>query len=1004
MSLLILLIDAVFISINYWADYNDLNRALLQKGQDDETSFHLALKSESEHMRLMASYFANTPEVQNLFLQGRRAVAAEGGGTGGQRAAQIRQQLYDLVSIGWKQITEDFNVRQLHFHLAPGDTSFLRVHQPDRFGDDLTSIRHSIVYSNTHMKPTQGFESGRARSGIRGIVPVFAIDPQTGTKQHVGALEAGNSFHRMLDRLSGETLTNYAVLLNTDFVKRTHWPATAEKILRKSPPIGQWFIESSDKEKHLRSLLANQRVLGALTQRKPVLLEDVETPVTVYSFPIRDFLGEQDAGRDAVGAIVSWSDASQAVAGISGNLSTNLIYGLGGFLLIEVLLYFTWGLAQNKLQQVIDEKTRLMNRINQDLRQEISLRSQSEKTLAQFKNSLEQQVVERTNELASTVETLKREVFLRRSTEKQLASQRENFRTTLQSIADGVIAVDRDCKITYMNPAATLLTGWSLDESLQQDINKIFNLSDANLAERKIYEDCLTGRLDHAVTEHHSLFLKNGSSISIEHSVSPIQDHDSSIRGLVIVFRDVSKTEEMTKELNYQATHDRLTGLFNRNYFEKALKQALLDAHNNNKVHAFLYMDLDQFKLVNDTSGHMAGDELLQQLGTVLSKHVRNNDVLARLGGDEFGLLLKSTTQKQAQTTAEHILQLVRDFRFVWSEKSFSVGVSIGISVIDQTTPSIEQLMSEADTACYVAKDKGRNRFYVLNPDDTELMIRKDEMLWVSRLELAIQENRFVLYAQPVVPANTSKTGIHYEILVRMISEEGELIPPGVFIPAAERYAIMDRIDFWIISQAFREVAHYTDIGLLDEGAVFNINLSGSTLDKSDLHDFIVSEFSFHAIRPEQICFEITETAAIANMTQAFKLIQSLRQLGVKFALDDFGSGLSSFAYLKMLPVNYLKIDGSFVKNLADSKTDRAMVQAINTVGHSMQLETIAEYAESHEIVELLKTLGIDFIQGYAIGKPRPLAEYLGACQTDGPGRQSHAGVASTRANTLAAR
>jgi len=437
---------------------------------------------------------------------------------------------------------------------------------------------------------------------------------------------------------------------------------------------------------------------------------------------------------------------------------------------------------------------------------------------------------------------------------------------------------------------------------------------------------------------------------------------------LLLVCEDVTEAHNLTEQIAYQASHDALTGLANRSEFDKAVTQALAQAHIDNSEHALCYLDLDQFKVVNDTCGHLAGDELLRQLGDLLKKQVRRHDFVARLGGDEFGVLMYDCFLNEAFSACEQIRDAIRDFHFAWEDRRFTIGVSIGVSSINNTSSSAVNLLKEADAACYAAKDKGRNRVHVFRPDDEELAMRHGEMQWVAKIQHGLENDCFCLYGQPIVPIADRDEGLHFEVLVRYQDEKGSIIPPGAFLPAAERYNLAPAMDRWVIRHLFEWIAGKP--GFLEQLSLCSINLSGLSLSDENMLTFISEQFSIWGIPTHKICFEITETAAIANLSHATEFIHCLRERNCLFSLDDFGSGLSSFAYLKNLPVDFLKIDGLFVKDILDDKVDLAMVKSINEVGHIMGKKTIAEFVENKQIFDLLSELGVDYAQGYGIGKP----------------------------------
>ncbi len=558
--------------------------------------------------------------------------------------------------------------------------------------------------------------------------------------------------------------------------------------------------------------------------------------------------------------------------------------------------------------------------------------------------------------------------------EKALFKEKERAQITLESIGDGVITTNARGLVDYMNPRAEMLAGVEFEDARGHLLSAVLNVFD------EATHKAIDAPIDVCLTKGHRVVLPGqvivnqftGKEFAIEVTASPILDRDGAVVGVVIVFHDVTELRGLANKISYQATHDALTGLINRREFERRLELLLENARNDGKGHALCYIDLDQFKIVNDTCGHVAGDELLRQLTTLLQAQVRERDTLARLGGDEFGVLLGDCQLNKAEAIAEEFCRIVKEFRFVWQEKSFEIGASIGLVAIGQESGGMTDLLSAADAACYVAKDKGRNRVYVYQPDDEELVARHGEMQWVSRINHALDQDRFQLFFQPIVPLQGAEKVLHVEILLRMWDESGRLIFPMAFIPAAERFDLMPVIDRWVI----RNVFSFCENSGRDD-VTYAINLSGASLSDAGLMEFLREQFSKFKVSPSSISFEITETAAISNLSEAIHFISELKMHGCHFALDDFGSGLSSFAYLKNLPVDYLKIDGGFIRGIIDNPIDCAMVESINHIGHVMEIKTIAEFVENDEIYKCVKDLGIDYAQGYNIAKPRPLAELL---------------------------
>jgi diguanylate cyclase (GGDEF)-like protein/PAS domain S-box-containing protein len=559
----------------------------------------------------------------------------------------------------------------------------------------------------------------------------------------------------------------------------------------------------------------------------------------------------------------------------------------------------------------------------------------------------------------------------RKQAEAALLHEKELAEVTLGSIGDGIVRTDADGRVEYLNAVAERLTGWSAADAHGHALSEVCPILAEDGGNRV---DVLAVPVTPVQLKdaHHVLSRPDGEQFSISWTVAPLHSADGAIRGTVLVLHDITEARSLARRLVHQASHDPVTGLMNRREFEHRLAQAIETARLEGLQHVCLYMDLDQFKVVNDTCGHAAGDELLRQLGTLLQSRLRGSDALARLGGDEFGVLLTGCPLDQGQRIAEELRSTVRDFRFVWADKTFESGVSIGAVGVSTTSGSVSVVLSAADVACYAAKDLGRNRIHVYQESDLELARRRGEMQYVHRITKALAEDRLVLYSQDIVPVTPLPGAPRtMEMLVRMRDDAGTLVPPNAFLPAAERYNLMPSIDRWVARTSFAWLAACPD----PTGFRLSINLSGTTLSDDQFLDFVGELFATHAVPPAAICFEITETAAIANLATASRFIRELRQLGCLFALDDFGSGLSSFGYLKNLPVDFLKIDGSFVRDLLSNPIDRAMVRAINEVGHAMGIRTIAEFVERQETLHVLAALGVDYAQGWAVGRPRPLVE-----------------------------
>jgi len=557
---------------------------------------------------------------------------------------------------------------------------------------------------------------------------------------------------------------------------------------------------------------------------------------------------------------------------------------------------------------------------------------------------------------------------------KALIKEKIQAEITLHSIMDGVITTDEDDTVVYLNPVAERLMGLTASQAKEMPLSSILHLVHEDTGDMLSSPTlaCLESKQVEVLENHAALVRNDGKTIPIEATIAPMRNDEGDVMGAVMVFQDVSQERKLNRQLSYQASHDVLTGLYNRHKFEEQVESALMNVDVEDRHHALCYIDLDQFKIVNDTCGHVAGDELLRQLSEILKYCIREGDVLARLGGDEFGLLLENCVLKQAAQVAEKLRQSVKDFRFIWDDKTFEIGASVGVVGISRENMDLSNILASADMACYAAKDMGRNRVHVYEPSDVMLAERHGQMHWAGRITRALEEHRMVLFEQPVVAIKgIEKSADHCEVLLRMKGENNEVIGPDAFIPAAERYNLMPRVDRWVISQVFQNLGQTSCIGT---DKVVAINLSGTSLADEGLLSFVLSEAESLQVDLTHVCFEITETAAISNLSKATQFINGLRSKGCRFSLDDFGSGLSSFTYLKNLPVDYIKIDGSFVVDMLDDPIDRTMVEAIVQVGHVMGVQVIAEWVEDEATLELLKKMGVDYAQGYYLGRPKEVS------------------------------
>jgi diguanylate cyclase (GGDEF)-like protein/PAS domain S-box-containing protein len=563
----------------------------------------------------------------------------------------------------------------------------------------------------------------------------------------------------------------------------------------------------------------------------------------------------------------------------------------------------------------------------------------------------------------------------RKKMEEALFNEKERVQVTLDSIGDAVITVDNVGKITYLNQIATKLTGWDAETAWHLPLNQVFKVLAEKILEN--YSDLIKTVVVEDRTVNFSnralLISRTGQSYAIEGIASPIHDRENRVGGIVIAFRDVTATREMSKKITYQASHDGLTGLINRVKFEEELNRVMMDTAVLKIEHCLLYLDLDRFKLVNDTCGHLAGDKLLKQVTGLIQGKIRCSDIFARMGGDEFAVLLHNCHLARAHEIAGSICNSIYKSQFIYQNYEFNIGVSIGIVSINTDSPSLDRILSNADEACYIAKDKGGNGYYDYHGKHAENETKQNELIWIMNINRAFANNHFRLHQQPLVPLKADDSIIHYELLIRILDEKDQLILPQKFLPIATRYKLMPAIDRWVVESYFafyrQKLVNNNFIG----SYICNINLSGAFLNDETSLEFLLEQIERYQIPTSHLCFEITETIAIANFNQVIAFVEQLKTRGCSFALDDFGNGLATFNYLKNLPVDFVKIDGSFVRNILINPIDCAIVDSINQIAHLMKIKTVAEFVENEAIFNKLKEIGVDYVQGYWIDRPQPL-------------------------------
>jgi len=557
--------------------------------------------------------------------------------------------------------------------------------------------------------------------------------------------------------------------------------------------------------------------------------------------------------------------------------------------------------------------------------------------------------------------------------EHALRREKEHAQVTLASISDGVIRTDAGGRIDFLNPSAENLIGHKLSQVQGQPLSRFYQVLNLETGEIRanVVERCLAGR--HVVEPANvSTFARlDGTEVEVRESAAPIFGENGDLVGAVLIITEVTQVRALQQRMAYLASHDPLTGLINRREFELRLADAVKIASSSHRQFALCYLDLDEFKVVNDTCGHSVGDELLKQLTSVLDSVIPEGDTLARLGGDEFGMLFTDCDLDEAEDHARKVIDAVREYRFLWEDRFFEISASVGIVPVSGGHGSLAELLSAADSACYVAKDRGRNQINVNRIDDSAITVRHTEMRWIEHINRALEEDRFRLYKQPIRPLQEPGGPEFHELLLRLVDVQGAIVAPSQFIGAAERYRMMPVIDLWVVGAALDLIGNLEDASKMGSAA-FTINLSGQSFGNVELKNLILSGLERFRIPPRRVMFEITETAAISNLSVALDFISALRDCGCRFVLDDFGSGLSSFRYLKSLDVEFLKIDGELVREIARDRIQREMVAAIHRIGESMGIQTIGEWVEDTEIESTLRDIGVDYAQGYGVGRPEP--------------------------------
>jgi diguanylate cyclase (GGDEF)-like protein/PAS domain S-box-containing protein len=577
------------------------------------------------------------------------------------------------------------------------------------------------------------------------------------------------------------------------------------------------------------------------------------------------------------------------------------------------------------------------------------------------------------------VEGLEVETISRRHIEEKLRSEKDFIATTLNSITNPVIVIDSKKRIKLLNPGAENLFGDKEVELIGSSVDEVLILYE-NRQTTRIVD---LGQLLSRKLAIGSMFFIDveRNVVELEFSASPMIDLETEDVGFVIILKDVSEDRKLRRKLSYEGSHDPLTGFLNRSAFEQKFENLVTDDSNTTVQHVFAYLDIDQFRVVNETCGSAAGDLLLGQVSKMIRGHVRKSDILSRLSGDEFGIIMPFFQMEPALQAIQKIIIEIQQSGFVWNDQEYHVTASIGVMAFGRMSDEYAEHYSKVTTACFLAKENGGNQYHFIDENDEKVTAQQESMEWVSGIIEGFSEDRFCLYVQPIVSIEREENYTHYEVLIRYRSADGRIISPGDFLPPAERYNLIERIDKWVVTNviAWLEEHQYR---LAD--VMFSINLSGRSIGSQTFHKFLREILAASSIKMNSLCFEITETAVVDNVERSVEFIKSIKELGVKFSLDDFGSGLSSFSYLKQFPVDYLKIDGEFVRDILEDDKSFVFVRSMTEVGHALNMKVIAEFVESDTMFEKLREANVDYIQGYTVGKPVSIETLLAV---DEPGK-----------------
>jgi|GEM_PF-1688841 len=851
-------------------------------------------------MLQIATFVANDPRVQQAFLKGKMAVESEGGGKGQKQAQVARDELLTIVAPSWAEMTKQFKARQLHFHLGPGSTSFLRVHKPTKFGDNMDNVRYTIVDANNGLSATSGFETGRVYSGIRGVQPVFALSSDPNKKIHVGAVESGISYHDLLQNLSQTFDINIAVLLTMEHIKANVWPDFLNKRFKKSPPFGDLVVEETSSAEY-KDILGPSAILQpdfSSNSIKTVLWD--KKYFVLSEMPLRDYRGTTDATLDNVGKIVFWKDITHAYTSFISDFKSNLIYAAIAYLFVELLLFLGIGKTTKSLNLKIRQRT-------QDLQ-------------------LYEKIFNDTNE--------------------------------------GINITDAKSNIISVNPAFCEITGYSQEEIIGKNPRILGSGRQSPQFYSAMWETINEeGHWQGEVWNR----KKDGSLFAELLSVSAILENGK-ITNYVGIFSDITQIKKQQQTLEKMAHYDVLTQLPNRVLLSDRFHQAVAHNKRQQTMLAVCFLDLDDFKPVNDLYGHETGDKLLIDVAQRIKSNIRDEDTLSRLGGDEFILLLSNIeSMSLCEKRLKRVLESVSS-PYVIDEQMISISASIGVSSYPVDSSDLDTLMRHADQAMYIAKSQGRNRYSLFNKEKNQVDIQR--IAKFKEIQNAFENNEFCLYYQPKVNMATGKV-FGAEALIRWIHPDKGLIPPLEFLPIINATALEVQVGTWVINEALKQLDKWKEQGI---ELNISVNVSSYHLQSSVFVAELEKILSMYPkVYSKCLQLEILESSALGDLELISVIIKTcIDTLGVDIALDDFGTGYSSLTHLRNLSVNTVKIDQTFVRDLLDDPNDYAIIESVIGLTNAFNRNVIAEGVETTEHGLMLLLMGCNEAQGYAIARPMP--------------------------------